>query len=735
MKTKVLLCLLSFLILNDIVAQSFASWDRQTLTLDNGLVKRIVTLPFNNKNSVETIRLGIAGSLKNFVQNSNDEFYFEVNGQAVTGKSDWKLIDVSAISDENQGSGALVRLKGSGTPNSGLEISVSYLLYPESPVVRKGISFRNTGAVQLKIESLDVEKLSSSLEMTFTWIYNNYGRYKTMNGFTGNHYDPVILLHEVTGNCGLVLGNEAPGVMKKTTAMNDGKSFAIGMTHADDDYPFRKWLASGQEWESPRVFVAPYSNTSNPTEILNTTISDFVRKNMGIRLAKMPHLPTTVYNTWAPFRGDMTTASVIDVAQKAADCGFKYFVMDAGWNTIDGNPTLTGDKDIDWILNLGDWKEDLSKFPNGLKEVFDEVHRLGMKPGLWISVATATKNAKVYREHPEWFVQDEKGNPAFLHDESGNPNQVTACLASGYYDYIKQSILGLVNKHGLKYVKLDLSAVTSAYRYNPLNTGCSAKNHTHHHDREESYLAIYERLWQLFDELHQAVPDLYIDCTFETMGKLQLIDLAMVQHADGNWLTNIDEPSPKGGWRVRQIAWWRSTVIPASSLVIGNLILDEPNYYQSLLSNSGSMPILLGDTRKLNEADRKKIRQWADFMEIMEKKHGIMLYRQDLAGFGEPQDGAWDGFQRINTDTKSGGIVGVFRQDAAENTRMVSVKYLIQNANYSIFSFPDGNEIGKQSGKELSEIGFQVKFEKRTDGRLFEIRKIESDGNKIELNK
>jgi alpha-galactosidase len=248
-------------------------------------------------------------------------------------------------------------------------------------------------------------------------------------------------------------------------------------------------------------------------------------------------------------------------------------------------------------------------------------------------------------------------------------------------------------------------------------------------------MAIYERLWQLFDELHQAVPDLYIDCTFETMGKLQLIDLAIVQHADGNWLTNIDEPSPKGGWRVRQMAWWRSPVIPASSLVIGNLILDEPNYYQSLLSNSGSMPILLGDTRKLSETYLKKIRQWTDFMERMEKEHGIMLYRQDLPGFGEPQDGAWDGFQRINTDTRSGGIVGIFRQGAAENTRKITIKYLHQNAKYVILSFPDGKEIGKQSGKELSEIGFQVKIEKNTDGRLYEIRKIESDGKEVNLNK
>lgn len=45
----------------------------------------------------------------------------------------------------------------------------------------------------------------------------------------------------------------------------------------------------------------------------------------------------------------------------------------------------------------------------------------------------------------------------------------------------------------------------------------------------------------------------------------------------------------------------------------------------------------------------------------MQHDHDFMTYRQNLSGFERPQDGFWDGFQRINTDTKSGGIVGIFK--------------------------------------------------------------------------
>ncbi|GAB2587243.1 glycoside hydrolase family 36 protein [Spirosoma areae] len=720
MKKSLLFIFVQLAILPSLFAQPFAKWTKTELTLDNGLVKRIVQLPYTEKNEIQTNSFELSGVVKGFVRPVNDEFLFASDGVELTGKSGWNLIDVKESSDLNQGNGATISLKGITPENSNLELSISYLLYPESPVIRKRIGFRNLGKADLKIESLEIEKLTTNLDMTYAWIYNNYGRYKTMNGYVGNYYDPAVVLHEVTGNRGLVLGNEVPGVMKRTSALLDGKSIGIGFNPFNADYPLRKWLKPGETWESSFVFVAPYQNAANPDLVLNTVVPDFVRKYMGTRLSEMKNVPTAVYNTWAPFRGDMTTASVIDVAKNAAQCGFSHFVMDAGWNTIDGKPTLTGDKDIDWILNLGDWKEDREKFPNGLKEVFNEVKALGMKPGLWISVATATKNSKVYREHPDWFVQDEKGNPAYLHDESGNPNQVTACLGGGYYDYIKESVLRLVKAHDLKYVKLDLSVVTSAYRFNPKNTGCCAKNHAYHRDREESYQAIYERCFQLFDELHAEVPDLYIDCTFETLGKLQLIDFAMLQHADGNWLTNIDEKSPKGSWRVRQMGWWRSPVITASSMVIGNLILDEPNFYLSLLSNSGTMPILLGDTRKLTEADKKQVRQWADWMKATNERHQFMLFRQDLAGFGEPAEGSWDGFQRINTDTKKGGIIGVFRQGANESKRTVTINYLDPLKKYRVTDMT-GNVLATMTGRALKTTGFPVTLTGTYAGALFEI--------------
>ncbi len=98
-----------------------------------------------------------------------------------------------------------------------------------------------------------------------------------------------------------------------------------------------------------------------------------------------------------------------------------------------------------------------------------------------------------------------------------------------------------------------------------------------------------------------------------------------------------------------------------------------------------------------------------------------MSFRQDLPGFGMPQVGGWDGFCRINTETRSGGLVGVFREGASETTRTVTVRYLDPEASYSVKQGPDGREIARMTGAELENKGFSVTLEEEFSGELFEI--------------
>jgi len=708
LKNYIILVVVLLVELLDASAQNFARIKDNTITLDNGIISRELKLEKENHGLVSNSFLLNENHVE-FVVPGSEEFYFVLNGKPMNGKDKWEFIGSEKIDDKTGGKGICIYLRNS---DEKVELGITYLLYPDLPIIRKKIEFNNIGNKQLKIESLDIERLrfSGTGSGTHCWILNDYARQKSLGQFEGNWYDPVVIIHQVDRSRGIFLGNEAPGVMKRTTAFQEPQLITAGLTHINQNFGFRKYLQSGEIWESTWVFSGVYNNSDDPNTILNTAVNDFVRRHLECRINKVEKKPVFVYNTWQPFRHDINEQMIYELVDAAAGCGIEEFIIDDGWQE-----------------SYGDWGIHKEKFPNGLKPVFDYIKSKGMKPGVWISIAAAEVKSNVFKEHPEWLVHGVDGEPVNLHadhDKMYNWETYSMCMTTGWRDYIKNVILNLVKEHGLEYIKADFAAVTGAYTTIKTRSGCHAKTHSHR-DRNESLLEMYQATWQLFDELHEAAPTLFIDCTFETMGDVQLIDLDMCKHADGNWLSNFYQRSPLGALRVRQMGWWRSPTIPAAAMVIGNQMLDDPNFMYSFKSLAGTLPIVLGDPRKLSAEQRTEIRQIADWLKLMQKKHDFMTYRQDLPGFGEPQEGHWDGFQRINTETKSGGIIGVFKQNSNVNERWITINYLDKKTKYKVVTAATKNLIAEGTGEEFRVKGFKVDFQNEFQGELFEVSEIE----------
>ena len=683
------------------LAGPIATWTKSELTLNNGIVRRTIKLPSSLANYTTTSYSPVNGDFLYFL-NSNTDFQFEINDVTYSGLSNWTTVEVVNISDSKSGDGAAVRLI---SEDKKIELTIRYLLYPNSPAIRKSLIVKNLTGSAVKLESVDVEKLEFAdyHPVTFSWIYHDYGRRRFIGPYDGNKHDALIIIHNMNLEQGIIAGNEASGVMKHTSVFWEANDLCVGLTHKNSLYPFRKWIEKGESFETPQVFTMVYNNQKTPDDILNTAVPDFVRKYMGIRLSEFKEKPTFVYNTWEPFKKEINEKLIMELAKAAAAAGMKEFIIDDGWQD-----------------SYGDWGIDKKKFPNGLKPVFDYIKSLGMKPGIWISIGSATKDSKVYQAHPEWFVLDKNGNHTSLH-WANDKERFTACFSTGWYDYIKEILLKLSIDYGLEYFKLDFAVVTSAYTFNHTESGCYSSVHPGHKDHNESLYTNFERLWQLFDELHTAKPNLFIDCTFETIGGTQLIDYALVKHAEGDWLSNFDgDAGEKTGIRIRNMAWWRSPAMPATALVIGNPQMQDKDWELHIKSIAGALPIMLGDPRKLSAEDLKKYREYADWLQLMESRYSIMSFRQDLPGFGEPMEGTWDGFQRINTETKRGGIIGVFRHGAVDTERIVIVKYLDPEKNYSVKTIT-GKEVATLTGNDLMTKGFKISLNGVYSGDLFEV--------------
>ena len=683
------------------VINPFAKWTKTELILCNGVVRRIIKLPSEGGRFL-TVSYKPLNENYNSISDTCTDFQFEVNDVIYSGRGHWELVNIQVITDNNEGSGAAVKLI---SQDKKIELTLKFLMYPNSPAIRKSLVVKNLTDKIFKLESVDVEKLEvpGYYPVTYSWIYHDYGRRRYIGPYDGGKQDALIIVHDMNMENGIVLGNEATGVMKHTSVFYETQDICVGLTHKNSPFPFRKWIEKGESFETPQVFTMVYNHQKTPDEILNTSVPDFVRKYMGIRLSELKEKPTFVYNTWEPFYKNINEKLVMELAKAAADAGMKEFVIDDGWQD-----------------SYGDWGIDYKKFPGGLKPVFDYIKSLGMKPGLWVSIGSASPESKVYKAHPEWFVLDKSGTPTSLHAPD-DKEKYTACFGTGWYDYIKGILLKLSLDYGLEYFKLDFAVVTSAYTYDHTQSGCYSTKHPGHKDHNESLYTNYERLWQLFDELHAAKPDLFIDCTFETMGGTQLIDYALLKHAEGDWLSNFEGAAgEKTDIRIRNMAWWRSPAIPATSLVIGNPQMQDKDWETHIKSIAGALPIMLGDPRKLSETDLKKYRGYADWLQKMEHNYSIMNFRQDLPGFGEPMEGMWDGFQRINTETKSGGIIGIFRHGSVESKRIVTVRYLDPEKTYEVKEI-DGKVVTSLTGNELNEKGFIVELLGLYSGDLYEI--------------
>lgn len=699
-------------------AKMNATYIDGALRLNNGAIERKIQLSESGRLTTESITLpGIKGNFiqtnKNFNKkdrdkftvSSSDEFGFLMNGKAYSGLSGWEYLSHEPVKD-----GIKLNLKAK---DADFKIGITYLIYPELPLIRKKIEFTNTGKTELKLESLDIErlKITGGGVGTACWVMTDYARQKKLGQYIGNWYDPVVTVHNHGSRKGMFFGNEAPGVMKRISTFLQPSVVATGLTHIEQNFGFRKWLKPGQTWESTWVFSGAYAATDDPTAILNSTVNDFVRKHMGARIFQLKKKPTFVYNTWIPFKHDINEKMIMELADACAEMGIEEFVIDDGWQE-----------------SYGDWGVNRQKFPNGLKPVFDHIKSKGMKPGVWISLCSAETKSEVYKNHPEWTVRKANGDDINLHSDKDNLygwESRSMCMTTGWKDYIRDVILGMVNDYGLEYIKGDFAAATGAYTSDKTRSGCHAKDHAHK-DRNESLLEMYQATWQLFDELHEGAPDLFIDCTFETMGALHLIDLDMCKHAEGNWLSNFTDSAPLGSLKVRRLAWSRSAVIPASAMVIGNQCMDDPNFMLSFKSLAGTLPIVLGDPRKLSTEQRAEIKAMADWMKEMQARYDFMSYRQDLPGFGEPQDGFWDGFQRINTETKDGGIIGVFKQNANADEMVVTVNHLDENAQYQVVLAPSGRVVAEGTGAALQNDGFKVVFKDDCAGELYGVIKKQS---------
>ncbi|MBR2551411.1 MAG: alpha-galactosidase [Erysipelotrichaceae bacterium] len=110
--------------------------------------------------------------------------------------------------------------------------------------------------------------------------------------------------------------------------------------------------------------------------------------------------------------------------------------------------------DDGWEPFVGDWlTTDEKKFPNGLKQLVDDIHDSGFQAGLWLAPFVAEEKSEVYQKHQDWFLN------------VNGDNWKCGCNWSGFYSldidnpevvsYLRETFHKVFDEWGFDLVKLD----------------------------------------------------------------------------------------------------------------------------------------------------------------------------------------------------------------------------------------------------------------------------------------
>lgn len=156
--------------------------------------------------------------------------------------------------------------------------------------------------------------------------------------------------------------------------------------------------------------------------------------------------PTIGWCSWyairLPLSHDFVMANAKVVTERFRALGMDLMLLDHGWQTGDV---------------CGDWDADPKDFPRGLKGLSADLKKLNLKMGIWVAPTDIHATTRIYANHPDWVLRDNKGQPQSIGQWYWKPNPERYVIDStqpAAYDYVAQTMRQLV-EDGATYFKID----------------------------------------------------------------------------------------------------------------------------------------------------------------------------------------------------------------------------------------------------------------------------------------
>jgi alpha-galactosidase len=241
-----------------------------------------------------------------------------------------------------------------------------------------------------------------------------------------------------------------------------------------------------------------------------------------------------VWCSWYSLYGWVNETSFLNALDGLGDLPFDVVQLDDGWE-----------------ITVGDWEAN-KKFPCGMAALAEKIRRTGRIPGLWLAPFMVTLKSNLARQHPDWLLRDEQGQPV----KAGlSWNGVTYALDSGHPEVLAwvEELIRKVCNWGYEYLKLDF-----------LYAGALPGERRNGLPRELAYR-------QAMQLMRAAAGDAYIlGCAALIIPSLGLCDGMRIgpdvtpfwiNTPMSRWLNNPDHPSAQNSLRTSLNRLWLQPVV------------------------------------------------------------------------------------------------------------------------------------------------------------------------------
>jgi alpha-galactosidase len=453
-------------------------------------------------------------------------------------------------------------------------------------------------------------------------------------------------------------------------------------------------IKAGESFETPMVFLG---GTTGGIDAAGNVLRRWVRDVLGNPEDwKNPAYPTLVNNSWGSGMGIDEKLAQRMLAD-SAELKVEMFHIDAGW-----------------FRGVGDWYPDPKKFPNGLRPIADEAHRLGLKFGLWCDWSQAaldTEPGALNVRDPKinnWVVAD---TPADWKPEPFKGQTIDLGVPAAK-EWAQKEVDRIVTDYHLDMLEHDGYLVTQ---------GCDRSDHPHaapdprntritknastfwvesSNSTDVSYHAV-QAYYDIYSTLRKNHPGLMLEICNDGG---RMVDFGSAAHGDYFSITDTYDPLSN-----RRAFYDTSYVLPPAMLetYVEKWPVPRIENFRYMLRSGmmGWLTIMLDTTVWTAEQHSAAKNEF----ELYKSQLRPFIRDAELYHISARPDGIhWDGLEYFDPVRKA-GVVFAFRGSIeTESTHAFVLQGLLREKQYQLHFQDQSSPDKKISGQELLKNGLSI---------------------------